>query len=64
MQKMKYKRRGAVAVLIGKSVYVMGGADENGKDLKSVQCFDIERNSWHELPSMNEERYQATAVAC
>ena len=64
MRKMKYKRRGAAAVMIGKCVYVMGGTDEKGKDLKSVECFDIERNSWRELPSMNEERYQATAVAC
>ena len=64
MKRMKYKRRGATAVMIGKSVYVMGGTDEKGKELKSVECFNIEHNSWRELPSMNEERYQATSVAC
>ena len=64
MQRMKYKRRGATAVIIGESVYVMGGTDENAKELKSVECFNVERNSWRKLPSMNEERYQATSVAC
>ena len=64
LKKMKYKRRGATAVLIGNNVYVMGGVDENEKELKSVECFDIERNSWQEFPPMIKARYQATAVAC
>ncbi len=59
---MLHKRRGCVAVVIENTIVVLGGADERGNDLKSVEGFSFERFSWHELPDMNEERYLATAV--
>ena len=61
---MKYKRRGCVAAVVRDTVIVMGGLDERGNCLKSVECFQFDRYSWQELPEMQEARYLATAVAC
>ena len=59
---MKYKRRGCVAAVVGDTVIVMGGRDERGNYLKSVEGFRFDRNSWEELPSMHEARCRATAA--
>ncbi|CAB4040278.1 kelch repeat and K+ channel tetramerization domain containing, partial [Paramuricea clavata] len=59
---MKYKRRGCVAAVVRDTVIVMGGMDERGNCLKSVECFQFESYSWQELPEMREARYWATAV--
>ena len=59
---MKHKRRGCTAVLTGNVVVVMGGRNENDEDLKSVECFDLERQVWQHLPDMLETRTFATAV--
>ena len=61
---MKYKRKGCVAAVVRDTVIVMGGMDERGKCLKSVECFQFDRYSWQELPEMQEARYWATAVVC
>ena len=61
---MKYKRRGCVAAVVRDTVIVMGGRNERRKVLKSVESFRFDRNSWEELPPMNEARLQATAVVC
>ena len=61
---MKYKRLGCVAAVVGDTVIVMGGRDERGDDLKSVESFRFDRNSWEELPPMLEARCWATAVVC
>ena len=61
---MKYKRRGCVAAVVRDTVIVMGGQDERGNRLKSVECFNFDRYSWEELPEMHEERHLATAVVC
>ncbi|CAB4029349.1 kelch repeat and K+ channel tetramerization domain containing [Paramuricea clavata] len=61
---MKYKRKGCVAAVVRDTVIVMGGRDERGKYLKSVECFQFDRYSWQELPEMREVRYCATAVVC
>jgi hypothetical protein len=61
---MKYKRRGCVAAVVRDAVIVMGGMDERGNCLKSVECFQFDRYSWQELPEMREARYWATAVVC
>ena len=61
---MKYERRGCVAAVVGDTVIVMGGRDETGEDLKSVEGFRFDRCSWEVLPPMNEARYRATAVFC
>ena len=61
---MKYKRAGCVAAVVRDTVIVMGGRDERGNYLKSVEGFRFDRNSWEELPSMHEARCLATAVVC
>ena len=61
---MKYKRRGCVAAVVRDTVIVMGGEDETGGGLKSVEGFRFDRNSWEELPPMHEARCCATAVVC
>ena len=61
---MKYKRRGCVAAVVKDTVIVMGGIDEKGNGLKSVEGFRFDRNSWEELPPMHEARLYATAAVC
>ena len=61
---MKYKRAGCVAAVVKDTVIVMGGNDERGDDLKSVECFRFDRYIWEELPEMHEARYGATAIVC
>ena len=61
---MKYKRKGCVAAVVRDSVIVMGGQNERGKLLKSVECFQFERYSWQEIPEMQDARWYATAVVC
>ena len=61
---MKYKREGCVAAVVRDTVIVMGGRDERGNDLKSVEGFRFDRNIWEELPPMHEARCWATAVVC
>ena len=62
---MLKKRSGCVAAVVRDTVIVMGGYDETGNYLKSVESFRFDRRTWEELPEMNEERYMATAgVVC
>ena len=61
---MKYKRYGCVAAVVRDTVIAMGGKDERGHSLKSVEGFRFDRNSWEELPPMHEARWLATAVVC
>ena len=46
------------------TVVVMGGKDEDGNALKSVESVRFDSYSWLELPEMYEERYFATAIVC
>ena len=59
---MKYERRGCVAAVVRDTVIVMGGRDERGTTLKTVEGFRFDRNRWEELPPMHEGRIWATAV--
>jgi hypothetical protein len=61
---MKYKRRGCVAAVVKDTVIVMGGRDESGNVLKSVESFRFDGYSWEELPEMHDARMLATAVVC
>ena len=61
---MKYKRRYCVAVTINNFIIVIGGIDEKGNPLKTVEKFSFNSYSWEELPSMEEARYEVTAVVC
>ena len=58
---MKYKRQACTAVVTGDVIVVMGGNDGR-KTLDSVECFDLIRQVWEELPPMIEPRCYATAV--
>ena len=61
---MKYKRKGCVAAVVKDTVIVMGGQDEKGNYLKSVESFRFDKYSWEELPEMLQARGLATAVVC
>ena len=61
---MKYKRQGCVAAVVRDTVIVMGGKDERGNILKSVESFRFDSYSWKELADMHEARWRATAVVC
>ena len=58
---MKYKRSACTVVVTGDVIVVMGGYDGR-KTLDSVECFDLIRQVWEELPPMIEPRVCATAV--
>ena len=58
---MRCKRWGCTAVVVGNNIVVLGGYGERG-DLKSVESFNIERNSWEQLPEMSQARRLHTAV--
>ena len=59
---MKHRRGGCVAAVVRDTVIVMGGKDERGTALKTVEGFRFDRSSWEELPPMHEKRFWATAV--
>ncbi len=60
---MKHARSSCAATIAGNKVIVMGGFDWfDQKFLNSVECFDLDRQVWEELPAMNEARSEATAV--
>ena len=61
---MKCKRRGCVAVVVRDTVVVMGGKDEGGNFLKSVESFRFDSYCWQELSEMREGRNLATAIVC
>ena len=60
---MKYARSSCAATVADNHIVVMGGYDWfQKKFLSSVECFDLDRQVWKELPPMNEARSEATAV--
>ena len=61
---MKYRRKGCVAAVVRDTVIVMGGIDERGNHLQSVEGFRFDRYNWEELPPMHGARCWATAVVC
>ncbi len=52
----------ATAVSLDDSIYVMGGVDNHGRILNSVEVYDESKNEWHYAPSMLKEREGAAAV--
>ena len=61
---MKHARSSCTATVAGNKVVVMGGYDWCGnRYLNSVECFDLDRQVWEELPAMNKARSEASAVA-
>ena len=60
---MKYCRWACTAVITGDVIVVMGGLDEEGECLDSVECFSLDRQVWEELPHMIKRRAYGTAIA-
>ena len=58
---MRCKRWGCTAVVVENNIVVLGGYSGQA-DLKSVECFNFERNTWEELPEMSQARRWHTAV--
>ncbi|XP_046841934.1 gigaxonin-like [Xenia sp. Carnegie-2017] len=59
---MLEKRRFCCAFITGGTIGVMGGLNDKGEKLKSVECFDmVSSSSWTCLPSMNKPRRGAIA---
>ena len=58
---MRCKRCPFTAVFVKNNIVVLGGKGEHG-ELKSVESFNFERNTWQELPEMSHARYLHTAV--
>jgi hypothetical protein len=58
---MRCKRFGCSAVVIGNNIVALGGYGERG-ELKSVDAFNFDRNTWEELPEMSQARWLHTAV--
>ena len=58
---MLEKRCGCRAVITGDTIVVMGGDDENEKDLSSVEHFTMGGSAWEYLSAMNKARYGAVA---
>ena len=61
LPEMLNKRYGCVAAVVDDTILVMGGKNEGGNYLKSVESFRFDRFTWEELPDMKEERFMATA---
>ena len=57
---MLHKRKGCMA--IENTIVALGGRDERGNDLKSVEGFSFDRYTWERLTDMKEPRWFATAV--
>ena len=58
---MLEKRFACCAVITGNTIVVMGGRNEKGEDLNSVECFTMGGSTWEHLPAMNIARWGAVA---
>ena len=58
---MRCERFGYAGVVVENSIVVLGRYGDQG-ELKTVECFNFECNTWHELPEMSVARYHHTAV--
>ncbi len=58
---MLEKRRDCCAVITGNTIVVMGGRNEKGECLSSVECFTMGNSTWEYLPAMNKARSRAVA---
>jgi len=52
----------ATAVSLDDSIYVMGGINDSGRVLNTVEVYDPSKNSWHYGPSMLRHREGAASV--
>ena len=45
-------------------LYVIGGVDENSRDLSTVEAYHPASKSWLDLPNMLEKRSQLSVAVC
>lgn len=57
------ERCAAAAVTLRGRVFVLGGCDEDGTALDSVERYDIDARAWQPLPPMRQPRCNFAAVA-
>ena len=58
---MLEKRRAGYAVITANTIVMMGGKNEKGQYLNSVECFTMGGSTWEHLPDMNITRWYAVA---
>ena len=56
---MQTARVGAGVEVMDGKLYAIGGKDENGNKLRSVECYDPAKNQWEQLPTMGTKRWGA-----
>ena len=54
-------RSGCCAIVNGNSLVVLGGVNQSGTPLSSVEAFDFRTSKWRNLPSMKEARREFIA---
>ena len=59
---MPTPRSGASAVVLDDRVYVLGGKNEAGNAISTVEIYDPETNTWTTGPAMSIPRFNAAAV--
>ncbi|TNN38925.1 Kelch domain-containing protein 8B [Liparis tanakae] len=60
---MSQRRVYSTPLYLGGLLYVLGGCDETGAPLDSVEVLDVERRAWSQLPPLPTARAGASAVA-
>ena len=58
---MLEKRFACCAVITGSTIMVMGGWNQKGNVLNSVECFTMGGSTWEQLPDMKVARCYAVA---
>ena len=56
-------RKGPAACLLGSTIFVLGGTDEKGNIVKSIECYDSSTNSWSIFGECEHELIQHCLVA-
>ena len=55
-------RSGHCAIAAGSIIYVLGGADSQGRKMGTTEMFDTVLGVWSHGPSLAQPRFAATAV--
>lgn len=58
---MSFARHKAAHTVLSGRLFVIGGDDEQGTDLKSVEHFDPSTNEWQTVAPMRQKRYSPAA---
>lgn len=61
---MPAARHGHQAVLVGDKAYIMGGADQDGRPLRSTWIYDARAKSWAVCPSPNCDQIEDHIDGC